>query len=134
MKIYRDDIGKLILRITRGILLFHGIFKVFTDIQHVKNLVTAAGLPAVVAYGSIIGEFIAPIFVIIGYKARFAALVIVFNMIMTIVVAHRAVAFRLNDFGGWMIETNMLFLLTALAVFFFGAGRYSVSGGKGPWQ
>ena len=135
MKFHNDDLARLILRLTcGGILLFHGIFKVFVDIQHVKNLVTAAGLPAVVAYGSIIGECIAPIFVIIGFKTRLAALIIAINMFMTIWVAHRDIALKLNDYGGRMIETNMLFMLTALAIFFAGAGRYSLSNGKGQWD
>ena len=135
MRFHNDDLARLILRLTcGGILLFHGIFKVFVDIQHVKNLVTAAGLPAVVAYGSIIGECIAPIFVIIGFKTRLDSLVIAINMFMTIWVAHRDIALKLNDYGGWMIETNMLFMLTALAIFFTGAGRYSLSKGKGLWD
>lgn len=94
----------------------------------------AAGLPAVIAYGSIVGEAIAPAFVIVGFKTRLAALVIVVNMLMTILLAHRDIAFNVNDYGGWMIETNMLFLLTALALIFTGAGRYSISKGKGRWD
>ena len=53
---------------------------------------------------------------------------------MTILVAHRDIAFKVNDYGGWMIETNMLFLLTALALVFTGAGRYSLSKGNGRWD
>jgi putative oxidoreductase len=135
MGFHNEDIAKLLLRITcGGILLFHGVFKVFVDLEHIKKMVASAGLPEVLAYGSIVGEFIAPILVIIGLKTRLAALVIAFNMLMTIVVAHRDVIFKVNDYGGWMIETNMLFLLPALAIFFAGAGRYSVSKGVGKWD
>jgi putative oxidoreductase len=135
MTFHNDDIAKLLLRITcGGVLLFHGVFKVFVDLEHVKNMVASAGLPGVLAYGAIVGEFIAPILVIIGFKTRLAALVIAFNMLMTIFVAHRDVIFKVNDYGGWMIETNMLFLLPALALFFAGAGRYSVSKGVGKWD
>jgi putative oxidoreductase len=107
---------------------------VFVDLEHVKKMVASAGFPEVLAYGSIVGEFIAPILVIIGFKTRLAALVIAFNMLMTIFVAHRDVIFNVNDYGGWMIETNMLFLLPAVAIFFAGAGRYSVSKGVGKWD
>ncbi|HYG17359.1 MAG TPA: DoxX family protein [Ohtaekwangia sp.] len=132
---HNDDLAKLILRIAcGGILVFHGVFKVFTDIQHVKDMVSNAGLPSAVAYGSIIGEFIAPLFLIAGFKTRIAALIIAFNMLMTVLVAHRNLVFRINDFGGWMIETNMLFMFMALAIVFAGAGRYSVSGGTGRWD
>jgi len=130
-----SDWGKLVLRLSSGgILLLHGIFKVFTDIQHVKNLVSASGLPEFLAYGSIIGEFIAPILVIIGWKSRLAAAVMAFNMLMTVLVAHRDIMFRLNDFGGWMIETNMLLFFSAVAIALLGAGRYSLSGGRGRWD
>lgn len=135
MRFHNDDIAKLLLRITcGGILLFHGVFKVFVDLEHIKKMVASAGLPEVLAYGSIVGEFIAPILVIIGFKTRLAALVIAFNMLMTIFVAHRDVIFKVNDYGGWMIETNMLFLLPAVAIFFAGAGKYSVSKGVGKWD
>jgi putative oxidoreductase len=135
MKLHNDDLARLILRLTcGGILIFHGIFKIFTNIEHVKNIVVAAGLPAVIAYGSIIGEAIAPVFVIVGFKTRLAAIIIAVNMLMTILLAHLDIAFSVNDYGGWMIETNMLFLLTALALVFTGAGRYSISKGKGRWD
>ena len=135
MRFHNDDLAKLFLRITcGGILIFHGVFKVFTDIQHVKDMVSNAGLPTVLAYGSIVGEFIAPLFLIAGFKTRIAALIIAFNMLMTVLVAHRNLIFRVNDFGGWMIETNMLFMFTAIAIVFAGAGRYSVSRGVGRWD
>src|SRR5688500_5539351 len=124
----REDTGKFLLRLScGGILLFHGVFKVFTDLDHVKQMVVNAGLPAVLAYGSIVGEFIAPILLIVGFQTRIAALVVAFNMLMTIVIAHRELVFRVNDFGGWMIEMNMLLLLTALTIALIGPGRYSIS-------
>jgi putative oxidoreductase len=133
--IHNDDLAKLILRITcGGILLFHGIHKVFVEIDHVKVIVQNAGLPAALAYGNIVGEFIAPILVIAGYKTRIAALIIAFNMLLSVLLAHSDIIFAINDYGGWMIETNMLYLLTAVALFFSGAGRYSISRGMGKWD
>jgi putative oxidoreductase len=124
----KSDWGKLMLRLsTGGILLLHGIFKVFTDIQHVKNMVSAAGLPEVVAYGSILGEFVAPILVIVGWRTRIAAGVMAFNMLMTVLVAHRDIMFKLNDFGGWMIETNMLLFFSSVTIALLGAGKFSLS-------
>jgi putative oxidoreductase len=132
---HAESFGKLILRITTGgLLLFHGSFKFFKDIQHVKDIVDQAGLPQWMAYGSIIGEFIAPIFLIVGYKTKLAALVIAFNMLMTILLAHRDIMFTVNDYWGWMIELNVFFLMAALALFFLGAGNYSLSKGKGKWE
>ncbi len=130
-----QNLAKLLLRITcGGILLFHGFHKVFVEIEHVKVIVTNAGMPAALAYGNIVGEFVAPILVLLGFKTRIAALVIAFNMLLSILIAHPDIVFSVNDYGGWMIETNMLYLMTAVVLFFSGAGRYSVSRGEGKWD
>ena len=97
-------------------------------------MVSAAGLPEFIAYGNLMGEVVAPVFVIAGYKARLAALVIAFNMLMSVPIAHRDIVFSRNDFGGWMIELNVFYLMTALAVFFAGSGKYSISHGRGQWD
>ena len=131
----QDDIGKLLLRLTcGGLLIFHGWFKIFGDIEHVKKMVDGAGLPPFLAYGTIVGEFIAPLFLILGWKSRIAALIIAFNMLMSIVIGHRDIAFKLNDFGAWMIELNVFFMMAAVVVFFTGAGKISLSKGKGRWD
>lgn len=130
-----DDLAKLVLRLCcGGILLFHGIHKVFVEIDHVKVIVQNAGLPPVFAYGNIIGEFVAPIMVLIGFKTRIGALLIAFNMLLSVLLAHADIIFAVNDYGGWMIETNMLYLLSAVALFFSGAGKYSISRGIGKWD
>lgn len=132
---HNNDLAKLILRIScGGILLFHGIHKVFVEIDHVKTILQTVGLPSFLAYGNIVGEFIAPIMVLLGYKTRIAALIIVFNMLLSVLLAHADIIFAVNDYGGWMIETNMLYFFSALALFFFGAGKYSVSRGEGKWD
>jgi putative oxidoreductase len=132
---HNSDLAKLLIRITcGGILLFHGIHKVFVEIDHVKVIVKDAGMPEFIAYGNIVGEFVAPIFVLLGYKTRIAALIIAFNMLMSIIIAHPDIVFSINDYGGWMIETNMLYLMTAVALFFSGAGKYSLSKGVGKWD
>ena len=130
-----QDIAKLLLRLTcGGILLFHGWHKVFVEIDHVKVMVKNAGMPEVFAYGNLIGEFVAPIMVLVGFKTRIAALIIAFNMLMSVLIGHRDIMFSVNDFGGWMIETNMLYMMTAVVLFFAGAGKYSVSRGVGKWD
>ena len=130
-----QDLAKLLLRLTcGGILLFHGWHKVFVEIDHVKVMVKNAGMPEVFAYGNLIGEFVAPIMVLVGFKTRIAALIIAFNMLMSVLIGHRDIMFSVNDFGGWMIETNMLYMMTAVVLFFAGAGKYSVSRGVGKWD
>jgi putative oxidoreductase len=132
---HHHDLGKLLLRLTcGGILFFHGFHKVFVEVDHVKRIVEDAGLPPFLAYGNIIGEFVGPIMVVFGFKSRLGALIIAFNMLMSVVIAHRDIAFRLNDFGGWMIETNVLYMMTAVSIFLLGSGKYSITQGKGMWD
>lgn len=131
---HSDDIAKLLVRLGCGMLLFHGLGSAVNGIQHVKDSVRQAGLPEFISYGNYVGELIAPVFVIIGFKSRIAALIVAFNMLMSILLAHRDIAFQRNDFGGWMIELNVFYMLAALAVFFMGSGTYSLSRGRGMWD
>jgi putative oxidoreductase len=133
---YRNsDIGKLILRITcGGLLLLHGSNSAIHGIEHIRRMVRNAGLPEFIAYGNLVGEVVAPLFLIAGYKTRIAALVIAFNMLMSVLIAHRDIMFSRNDFGGWMIELNVFYFMTAMAVFFLGAGKFSLSRGMGKWD
>ena len=131
----KEDIGKLVLRVTSaGLLFLHGSHSAIHGIDHVKKMVAAAGIPESVAYLNLVGEVVAPLMIMIGYKTRLAALVMAFNMLASIVIAHRDIAFARNDFGGWMIELNVFFLFTAVAIFFLGAGRFSLSRGVGKWD
>ena len=71
-----DDAGKLLLRLTIGILLLmHGLFKLANGIESITALVLAQGWPAWIAFGVFIGEIIAPSLLIIGVLTRAGALV-----------------------------------------------------------
>lgn len=131
---HNDNLAKLIVRVfCAGLLMMHGTNSLFHGIQHIKDMVRAAGLPEFIAYGNLVGEFFAPILMIIGFRARIAALIVAFNMFASILIAHRDIMFMRNDFGGWMIELNVFYMMTALAVFFAGAGKYAVST-KSKWD
>lgn len=122
------DTGKLILRLAiGGLLLLHGISKLMGGVDWLAQMLEGKGLPGVLAYGVYIGEIIAPILLIIGFRTRIAALIVAFNMLFAIVTAHAAEIFTMGKTGGWAIELPALFLLGALAIFFLGAGRYALS-------
>lgn len=129
------DGGKLVLRIGVGLVLFlHGLGKIETGIAGTVGMVEGAGLPGWLAYGAYIGEFVAPLLIIVGKWSRPAGLVIAFNMLMTVLVAHRDIAFARNDYGGWQIELNALLMFGGIAVALLGAGRFSLSRGEGRWD
>jgi uncharacterized membrane protein YphA (DoxX/SURF4 family) len=72
-----DDLGKLLLRLTLGVLtLLHGIAKISAGVGGIAGMLGKAGLPTVLAYGVYAGEVIAPLLLIIGLWTRPAALVV----------------------------------------------------------
>ena len=127
-----DDTGKLLLRLTIGILLLmHGLFKLANGIDTITALVQAQGWPVWLAFGVFIGEVIAPSLLIIGVLTRVGALVIVFNMGLAVYLAHASQILSLTKTGGWALELQGLFIMGALVIAFLGAGRFSLGGSNG---
>ncbi|MDQ2695970.1 MAG: DoxX family protein [Pseudomonadota bacterium] len=123
-----DDIGKLILRLTLGVLmLFHGVGKLLGGVGGIAGMVQGIGLPASLAYGVYIGEVLAPILVVLGWYARVGAGLIVANMLVAILLAHPTDILTLGRSGGWGLELQGFFLFTALALAFTGPGRLSIN-------
>jgi putative oxidoreductase len=124
-----ESTGKLILRLALGgLILLHGIAKLLGGIGGLSGMVTAAGLPAFVAYGVYVGEVIAPVLVLLGWYSRIGAALIAINMLFAIALAHRAELFALGDSGGWALELQGMFLFTAIALALIGPGRFSLNG------
>lgn len=123
------NLGLLILRLSVGVLmLLHGIAKLKAGVTGIEGMVEAQGLPSFFAYGVYIGEVIAPIFLIVGYRARLAALVLFFNCIVAALLAHSADIFSISPkTGGWVVELLGLYAFGALAIFFAGAGSIAFS-------
>ncbi len=124
-----DDIGRLVLRLTIGLLiLLHGVAKVRTGVDPIAGMLSQQGLPGSLAYLVYVGEIAAPLLVIIGLWTRPAALVIAFNMVVALMLAHAAEVFTLGEQGGWAVELQALYLFGAVAIALLGAGRLSVGG------
>lgn len=121
-----SDTGRLILRLSvGGLMLFHGVSKILHPgaLDFIGAMLHGYNMPAVLAYGVYVGEVLAPLMVIIGYQARIGGLLIAINMLFAIVLAHSGDVFNLSEHGGWMIELQMFYLLSGLAVVFLGSGR-----------
>ncbi|NGM88644.1 DoxX family protein [Parapusillimonas sp. SGNA-6] len=130
-----DDLGKLILRLTIGILiLFHGAAKLMNGVGGIEGMVVARGLPAFFAWGVYIGEVLAPLLLILGVYTRLGAWLIAINMVVAVVLAHSTHLLLLSGSGGWRLELQALFLFGSVAVALFGAGRYSIGGKGGKWN
>jgi len=123
-----SDTGILIIRIAVGVLLpFHGFSKLINGISWLGGLLSNVGLPSFIRYGVFIGEIIAPILLVIGYRTRIASLFVAFNMFMAVFLVHRHEIFTLKGSGGWAIELDALIFFSALALFFTGGGKYAAS-------
>ncbi len=122
------NLGLLILRLSIGILLLlHGVSKLQFGIDWMVQMLEAKGIPGFIAYGSIIGEVLAPLMIIFGFRTKIGALIIAFNMATAIFLVHSADIFTLSDKGGLTIELPALFMLGALALVFSGAGKFAAS-------
>lgn len=123
-----EDFGKLVLRVALGVLvLLHGVSKIRGGIGFITPLVTGIGLPPWVSYGVYVGEVLAPIMVILGLFARTGAFIIFVNMLFALVLVHRSELFTMGKQGGWALELQGMFLLTALALVFLTPGRYAMT-------
>jgi putative oxidoreductase len=123
-----DDIGKLVLRLTLGILmLLHGIAKLRYGVGGIENMVVSQGLPAFLAYGVFVGEVVAPLLVIAGFYARIGGLIITFNMGVAIALAHSAQLMSISKNGGWELELQGFFLFTGLVVALIGPGKFAIN-------
>jgi putative oxidoreductase len=124
-----DDLGKLILRLTVGILmLLHGLNKVFDPgiVASIADKVAAAGLPAAVAYGVYVGEVLAPLMIVLGLWSRIGGLIAAVNMLFAVGLMHTGQLLSLTDHGGWALELQAFYLFGALAIVFLGSGRFAL--------
>ena len=122
-----ENIGKLILRVMLGgMMLFHGIDKALHGIDFIKGLVKGQGVPEFLAYGVYAGEILAPLFLILGWKSRFWAGVVLVNMMVAIYLTHFKGLLTLGAHGAWGMEVPMFYLLSALAIVFLGSGKYAI--------
>ncbi len=122
-----SDIGKLILRMGLGVLiLLHGIAKVTHGIAPIQGMLTSNHLPAVLGWAVYAGEVAAPLMIILGVYTRLGAALIVTNMLFAVFLAHMEQLLQLGKHGGWMLELQGMYLLSALALMFLGAGKYKL--------
>ena len=122
------DLGKLVLRVSIAVLMvFHGLKKMSAGISGIKALVVKGGFPEVLAYGVYVGEVIVPILLILGLFTRLSAFFFALTMGFVLALAYSGRIFAIDGrTGGLVAELPLLYLLAALAVFFLGAGKYSL--------
>lgn len=125
----KDDLGKLLLRLSvGGLMLFHGLHKLFGGVDGIAGMLAAHGIPGFVAYGVLLGEVVAPVLIILGVLTRLSALGLAFTMVVAWLLVGLNNTFMLDKVGAWAIESLVYFFVAALAIAFLGVGRYALGG------
>ncbi len=120
-KNYFSDLGLAILRIVPSVLMLtHGFPKL-------KNLLSGNvefGDPIGIGetpslFLTVIGEFVCPILIILGFKTRLATIPAAITMIVAVFIVHGADPINVK-------EKALLYLAFFVAIFLLGPGKYSV--------
>lgn len=118
-----SDLGLLILRVSFSVLMLtHGVPKLsklfVSPIAFPDPLGVGSGLSLILA---LIGELIAPIFIMIGFKTKIAAIPATITMFVAAFVVH---------FGDPIAtkEKALLYFFAFLVILLSGAGKFSVDG------
>jgi putative oxidoreductase len=114
---YRPEAGFLLLRwAVAGLILLHGISKLIHGLGPIEGMLASAGLPAFIAYGVLVGEVVAPLLVLANIMVVPAALVMAFNMVVAVALAHTSQFSTLGKSGGWALELEGLYFFGSLAI------------------
>lgn len=114
---HRPAAGFFLLRWSiAGLILLHGISKLLSGLGPIQGMLANAGLPAFIAYGVLLGEVAAPLFVLANRMVVPAALVMAFNMLVAVALAHSSQFFTLGKTGGWALELQGLYFFGSLAI------------------
>ena len=127
-----SDLGKFLLRLTvGGLMIGHGINKITNGIEFVEGSLAAKDMPTWIAYGVYVGEILAPVLLIVGFKTRLAALVLAGNMAFAVYLVHMDDLFKLAGSGAPALELQLFYFLGALAIMLIGPGVMSIVEKKG---
>ncbi len=127
MKSNTSDLGLLVLRLGfAGLMLTHGIPKLQMLINgQGAEFPSVMGMPGTLSLVlAVLGELVAPILIILGWKTKLASLFPIVTMAVAAFSIHAADPFGKKEFP-------LLYLFGFLAIFLLGAGKFSIEGRKG---
>lgn len=121
MKNFSLNLGLLILRFGFSIgLMTHGYGKFLRVINGNFKFGDPLGIgatPSLILAS--FGEFIAPIFIIIGWKTRLFSIFPTLTMLVAFAIAHDGDPFSKK-------EKSLMYLIAFIVIYFMGPGKYSV--------
>ena len=119
---FLNNLGPALLRvIPSGIMLFvHGLPKLQKLLAGNFEFADPIGIGAAPSlFLTVIGEFVAPLLIIIGFKTRFAAIPAAITMFVAAFVIHGADPFAKK-------ELALLYFVFFLIIALVGPGKYSI--------
>ncbi|GMN08978.1 DoxX family protein [Croceitalea sp. MTPC9] len=116
------DLGLAILRVGISLMMIfgHGLGKFQNLIAgnfEFPNPIGIGSTPSL--FLAVIGEFIAPILILVGYKTRLAAIPAALTMAVAFFAVHISDPFKVQ-------EKALLYLLVFIVIVFVGPGKFSV--------
>lgn len=123
---YKDDIGKLILRVTLSVMmLFHGVAKI-GHLEGVMRVMGKNGLPEFFAYSIYLGEIIAPLMLLIGYRVKISAFIISMTVLAATLMVNANKFFTIGNHGNYALELQTFYIFIGLAIVFLGKDRFCI--------
>ena len=121
MKTASINFGLLLLRVGFSVgLMTHGYGKFMKVIQGNFEFGDPIGIgPTFSLILASIGEFIAPILILIGWKIRIASLFPIITMLVAFAIAHDGDPFSTK-------EKSFVYLIAFLTLYFTGPGKYAL--------
>lgn len=121
MKKNFPNLALLILRVgASGLMLTHGIPKINMLFASPIQFADPFGIgPTLSLILALIGEVVAPIFIILGFQTRIAAIPVAITMAVAAFMIHANDPFSAK-------EKAILFLISFVVIFLAGPGKYSI--------
>jgi putative oxidoreductase len=114
----------LLLRyVTAILMLFHGVAKLTRGVSGIEKMLAEVGMPEWFAFGVFVGEILAPLLVMAGVWVRWAALLMVVNMIFALGLAHPNDFLLLTPTGAWRLELQAFFFFNSLVIAWLADGK-----------
>ena len=125
MKQNFTDTALLILRVGfAGLMLTHGIPKINMLFESPIKFADPIGVGEPLSLIlTLIGEVVAPILILVGFKTKLAAIPGIITMFVAAFVVHANDALDVK-------EKAILYLIAFVVILFAGAGKYSIDGYK----
>ncbi len=119
----------LVMRLFWGYGFFMAGSGKFQDMGKIIEFFKSVGIAAPEFNAYLVGtvEILCGILLIVGFASRFAAIPLIITMVTALATFHReAVMSILNNFEAFSMQGPIGYLLTALVVFCFGPGLFSI--------